>query len=133
MPDTLEVPTIPAINETVTTAQANTPSPLSIPAAALQRCLEAFRRAYKAAAAKGDSDYFSHKAGAIAYRLAMPSTETLADIQALIACVTQGINYQVYDGRESTQLLYAAQVALAAQKPAKTERVKQEKPKPEKK
>ena len=133
MSDTLEAPAVPVFTETVATTPANTPAPLSITAAALQRCLESYRRGYKAAAAKGDSDRFSHKAGAVAYRLAMPSTETLADIQALIACVTQGINFQVYEGHESTQLLYAAQVALAAQKPPKPEKAKPENPKPEKK
>ncbi len=82
MTDTLEAPAVP----------------VSTAAAALQRCLNAYRREYKAIEAKGKSDYFCRQAGS-AYRLAMPSTETLADIQALIARVAQGINFQVYEGR----------------------------------
>jgi hypothetical protein len=130
MSDPLEAPAVTVFTETIATAPANTPAPLSITAAALQRCLQAYRRGYQAAKAKDDGDISSRRAGSTAYRLAMPSTETLGDIQALIACVTQGINLQVYEGRESTQLLYAAQVALAAQKPPKAEKAKLEKPKP---
>jgi len=103
MTDTLEAPAVPVST--------------SITAAALECCLNAYRREYKATEATGKSDYFCRQAGSTAYRLAVPSTETLADIQALIACVAQGINFQVYEGRESTQLLYAAQVALFANRP----------------
>jgi hypothetical protein len=133
MSDTLEAPAVPVSAETIATAPANTSARVSITAAALERCLQAYQRKYRAAAGNGPGDIFTHRAASEAYRLAMPSTETLADIQALIACVTQGINLQVYEGRESTQLLYAAQVALAAQKPPKAEKAKREEPKPEKK
>lgn len=95
-------------------------APLSITAAALERCMNAYRQGYAGAQAQGKSNFTSHDLAAAAYRRAMPSTETVASIQALIACVAQGINLQIYEGRESTQLLYAAQVALAAHKsPAK--------------
>jgi hypothetical protein len=90
--------------------------------AILERGLNAYQREYKAIEATGKSDYLCRKAGANAYRLAMPSTETLASTQALIACVAQGINLQVYEGHESTQPLYAAQVALAANKPPRPEK-----------
>src|ERR1700738_2936247 len=96
--------------------------PVSATVAVLERCLNAYRHAYKAIEATGKTGYFCRQAGAAAYRLAMPSTETLASTQALIACVAQGINLQVYDGRESTQLLYAAQIALAAHKLPKPEK-----------
>lgn len=133
MPETLESPAeiaaAPLANAAVTVSPATAAVPLSFTGAALARCLDAYRRGYQAAVAKGDGDYFSRKAGAVSYRLAMPSTETTAHIQALIACVAQGINYQVYEGRESTQLLYAAQVALFANKPPKAEKTQ----KPEKK
>jgi hypothetical protein len=42
----------------------------------------------------------------------MPITETLTGIQTFIACVAQGIIFEIYDRHESTHLLYPAQVAL---------------------
>ncbi len=122
MSDTLEAPSIPATTATVATGPANAVAHLSNTAAAIEACVKAYRAEYAVHQAKGKCDWECVKAGGIAYRRALPTTETLADIQAFIACVAQGINYQVYEGRESTQLLYAAQVALAAHKPAKSEK-----------
>ena len=116
MIDTLEVP----------------PVDVSTTAASLKSCLDAYHHDYQADAKSGQSDFFCRRAGALAYRLAMPSTETLADIRALIACVAQGINLQVFEGRESTQLLYAAQVALAASRPPRIEKTKPATPDPTK-
>jgi hypothetical protein len=125
MSDTLEAQAVTASTETVGTAPAPNPAPLSVTAAALEACIKAYRAEYAAQKARGKHDCDCVKPAGVAYRRALPTPETLADIQAFIACIAQGINYQVYEGRESTQLLYAAQVALVAQRP-------KPEPKPEK-
>lgn len=50
---------------------------------------------------------------AVHYRLAMPSMETYEGIHAYIACVAQGIALGIFNGRDGSQLLYAAQVAIS--------------------
>ena len=117
MSDTLEVPT--EISEepapvTAATAPAEAPAPLSTAAAAVERCLNAFRTARDSQRAKGKYERDCHEAAKVAYRQAVPYDESLENIQALIACVAQGINFQIYERHESTQILYAAQVALGA-------------------
>lgn len=52
----------------------------------------------------------------VAYKLAMPKMHDLPSIRAAIACIAQGITLEVFDGRDGSQLLYAAQVALATLK-----------------
>lgn len=43
----------------------------------------------------------------------MPRMESLSAIRAAIACIAQGIALEVFDGRDGSQLLYAAQVAMS--------------------
>ena len=52
----------------------------------------------------------------VAYKLAMPKMESLPSIRAYIAAIAQGIQLEVFDGRDGSQLLYAAQVALGTLK-----------------
>jgi hypothetical protein len=135
MTETLEAPTVTEstpVSAEPATAPASAPAPPSTTAIAIARCLEAYRCGYNSAAAKGQSHYFANQAGALAYRHVVPSTETFDDIQALIACVAKGVNLHIYEGRESTQLLYAAQVALASRKSPKPEKAKSQKSTPEK-
>jgi hypothetical protein len=49
----------------------------------------------------------------IMYRLAMPPLDSYAEIHAYIACVAQGVALGIFSGRDGSQLLYAAQVALS--------------------
>jgi hypothetical protein len=116
MSDALEVPAVPESSTTVAAAPINTPAPLSTTAAALARCLSAYKAAYAEQLAKGKYDGECTRFAKVAYRKALPITDTLEDIQAFIACVAQGINFEMYDRGESTLLLYAAQVALGAQR-----------------
>jgi hypothetical protein len=37
----------------------------------------------------------------------------LTSIKAAVACVAQGIQLEVFDGRDGSQMLYAAQVAIS--------------------
>lgn len=48
----------------------------------------------------------------ILYRLAMPPLDSFQEIHAYIACVAQGVAFGIFSGRDGSQLLYAAQVAL---------------------
>ncbi len=91
--------------------------PLSFSAAAVKRCMDAYKQAYRAAATVGADDEDKSKSGCNAYRLAMPCMESPRAIRAFIACVAHGITFEIWGLREPNQLLYAAQVALAAHKP----------------
>ena len=92
------------------------------PDQAVEICMTAFRRAYDSRAARKESEFECQKAGRYAYRLAMPLTVTLDGVQGFIACVTHGIHIGVWNLREPNQLLYAAQVALAAHRRAAPKR-----------
>lgn len=92
------------------------PAPESPVAAAVNHCMAQYKGAYRAAATMGASEYGSHKAGREAYRLALPRTGSVTEIQGFIACIAHGITLEVFDRHEPTQLLYAAQVALASLK-----------------
>ena len=88
---------------------------------ALNRCMNAYKQAYRAAGTMGADRYDRHNAGSDAYRLALPLTQTETDVQAFINCVTRGIALGVFENHEPSQFLYAAQIALSVtkRKPAK--------------
>ena len=74
-------------------------------------------RAYDLAKDRGLPASKALRMAAVAYKLAMPRMDSLSSIRAAIACTAQGITLEVFDGRDGSQLLYAAQVALATLKP----------------
>ena len=51
---------------------------------------------------------------ALSFKLALPKLDSHASIKAFIGHVAQGIALGIFTGREGSQLLYAAQVALGA-------------------
>lgn len=59
----------------------------------------------------------------LSYKLALPGLGSVPEIKAFIGHVAQGIALGIFTGREGSQLLYAAQVALGASRgaPAKSE------------
>ncbi len=67
----------------------------------------------------------AHHQAAISFRLAMPNLSTWDGIHAYIACVAQGVVMKVFSGRDGTQLLYAAQVAISVMQ-HKAEEMKKE-------
>lgn len=85
-------------------------------ARALARCRSEWESAYEAASAKGLPAQRALRMAAVAYKLAMPEMDSLASIKANISCVAQGITMEVFDGRDGSQLLYAAQVAMSVVK-----------------
>jgi hypothetical protein len=83
---------------------------------ALTHCKDEWTRAYELAQSKGLTAAKALRMASVAYKLAMPKMDSLPTIRAAIACVAQGITLEVFDGRDGSQLLYAAQVALAVLK-----------------
>ncbi|HXR39037.1 MAG TPA: hypothetical protein VN776_08090 [Terracidiphilus sp.] len=83
---------------------------------ALAHCSAEWSGAYELAISKGQPAAKAIRMAAVAYKLAMPRMDTLATIRAAISCIAQGITLEVFDGRDASQLLYAAQVALTVAK-----------------
>ena len=82
---------------------------------ALTTCRHAWEDAYAQANLKGLTAAKALRMAQVAYKLAMPKMDSLPTIRAAIACIAQGITLEVFDGRDGSQLLYAAQVALSVQ------------------
>jgi len=79
---------------------------------AVNHCADEWNRAYELAKSKGLPATKAVRMAAMAYKLAMPKMESLPAIHAAIAAIAHGITLEVFDGRDASQLLYAAQVAL---------------------
>jgi hypothetical protein len=79
---------------------------------ALDHCKAEWTRAYSIAQEKGLPAARALRMACVAYKLAMPKLDTLPAIKACIACIAQGVTLEVFTGRDASQLLYAAQVAL---------------------
>ena len=80
---------------------------------ALDLCRSEWSRAYDLAQGKDLPAPKALRMASVAYKLAMPKMDSLPTIRAAIACIAQGITLEVFDGRDGSQLLYAAQVALS--------------------
>ena len=76
-------------------------------------CKDEWTHAYEVGKKKGLPPQKALRMAAVAYKLAMPKMDDLPSIRAAIACIAHGIQLEVFDGRDGSQLLYAAQVALA--------------------
>jgi hypothetical protein len=81
--------------------------------AAMHECKSAWTRAHDLAKSKGYTSIKAQRMASVAYKIAMPKMNSVAGIKAAIACIAQGIQLEVFDGRDGSQLLYAAQVALS--------------------
>jgi hypothetical protein len=80
---------------------------------ALAHCKDEWTRAFDLAHSKGLTGPKALRMAQVAYKLAMPKMDSLPTIKAAISCIAQGITLEVFDGRDGSQLLYAAQVALS--------------------
>ncbi len=80
---------------------------------ALEHTQAEWSRAYELAQTKGLNSTRALRMASVAYKLAMPRMDSLPAIRAAIACIAQGITLEVFDGRDGSQLLYAAQVAIS--------------------
>jgi hypothetical protein len=81
---------------------------------AIQRCLDAWLRAYKEERARGKDDLSSRWAASECYRAAMPELTSHASIRDFIACTAHGILIDAIEEKAASKLLYAAQVAVGA-------------------
>jgi hypothetical protein len=88
------------------------PEPLDSTPLTVRRCLLAMTAEGDRAIADGCSAAERRQRTRMAYKLYMPALSDKASIQAYIACVAHGINLGVFTGRDASQMLYAAQVAL---------------------
>jgi hypothetical protein len=79
---------------------------------AAEHCRAEWQRAYELAKSKGFDASKALRMASVAYKLAMPNMDTLPAIRAAITCIAQGIRLEVFNGRDGSQLLYAAQVAM---------------------
>ena len=82
---------------------------------AMDHCKAEWQRAYDLAIEKGQTPARALRMAAVAYKLAMPKMVNLPAIRAYISAIAQGIQLEVFEGRDGSQLLYAAQVALSLQ------------------
>jgi hypothetical protein len=94
------------------------PDPLdAVPrSSAVTLCEQAWVRAQVKEMAEGAEVIAASKIANKSYILAMPPLVGLSNIRDFIACVTHGVLFGAIQSNESTKLLYAAQVALAAHK-----------------
>jgi hypothetical protein len=58
----------------------------------------------------------------LSYKLALPELGSVSQIKEFIGHVAQGIAMGIFTGREGSQLLYAAQIALSAVEREKVKR-----------
>jgi hypothetical protein len=91
---------------------------------ALTHCKDEWTRAYELAQTKGLTASKALRMASVAYKLAMPKMDSLPTIRASISCIAQGITLEVFDGRDGSQLLYAAQVAMSVLRIKATKAVK---------
>jgi len=82
--------------------------------AAVARCWDAWMKRYKAEMLKGEEDVFAAHEADASYRDAMPPLLDYESIRDFIACTAHGMLIDIIQHKNGTQLLYAAQVALAA-------------------
>jgi hypothetical protein len=80
---------------------------------AMSHCKAEWTRAHELAQKKGLPAAKAQRMAAVAYKIAMPRMNNIASIKAAVACVAQGIQLEVFDGRDGSQMLYAAQVAIS--------------------
>jgi hypothetical protein len=79
----------------------------------IARCYSEWQRVYKAEMAKGEHWVLASKSAGLAYRKAMPLLTGQENIPDFVACVAHGMLIGAIEGKSSTNLLYAAQVALS--------------------
>jgi hypothetical protein len=88
------------------------------PKTAVRRCCAAYDRAYKTKFEErkehGEAGYFARMDGEKAFRDAMPMLAGYEGVRDFVACAAHGILINAIPQDRTSQLLYAAQVALAA-------------------
>jgi hypothetical protein len=94
--------------------ESGSASAAAITNAAIARCREAWQSRYQAERSKGEGDVFAAHNADASYRDAMPPLLDHESIRDFIACAAHGMLIGAIPRQNAAQLLYAAQVALAA-------------------
>ena len=102
MSDIIPTPAVPTANPVLTAPEPN-------PAVAW--CRQAYAQACKESKSQGNCELAAERAGADAYRKAMPPLCGAENIRNFIACVARAMLTEMMNGADATRLLYAAQVA----------------------
>jgi hypothetical protein len=84
------------------------------PKTAVRRCCAAWKRAFDAHVTEHDNKAWAARPAAEAYCNAMPMLSGYEGVRDFIACAAHGILINAIPQDRTSQLLYAAQVALAA-------------------
>ena len=85
---------------------------------AVARCVKANDKTFSKCLAAGYSRADASRAGDKSYRRAMPPLAGREDIRDFIACVAHGMLIGVFEAKEASRLIYAAQTAYSsAQEP----------------
>lgn len=80
---------------------------------AVQVCEKAQSRAEAASLAAGDTAVWARHIGRVAYKGAMPSLQSKAEVLSYIGCVARGIALGLFSNEDASHLLYAAQIAIS--------------------
>lgn len=91
---------------------------LPTPALNIKRCMIQMAHAAAHADEQGMNASERRKFAQVAYKLHMPPLSDLNSIRAHIACIANGIATGIFNGRDGSQMLYAAQVAISLQRKA---------------
>jgi len=94
--------------------ESGSASPAALANPAIARCCDAWRSRYKAEMSKGKNRIFAAHHADESYRDAMPPLVDDEGIRDFIVCTAHGMLIGAIPHQNGTQLLYAAQVALAA-------------------
>lgn len=100
------------------------PAPLASTELTVKRCLLAMAAEADRCNAEGVKASERRKRCQIAFKLYMPALTDRPAIKAHIACIAHGIALKVFDGRDASQMLYAAQVAVSLVKQEEAEKKK---------
>ncbi|MFP5237406.1 MAG: hypothetical protein ACLGSD_16035 [Acidobacteriota bacterium] len=84
------------------------------PNEAVDRCWAAYRQAHDQAIAEGTSREIAGIRAEKAYRRAMPRLHTRDEIRAFLACVADGLLFEIIYRSEGPYLLASARAATAA-------------------
>jgi hypothetical protein len=80
---------------------------------ALRACVEAFWTQIADALERGKLCHQATKEAAQAYKLSLPSMSSMDGVRDYIDAIANGVCLGVFDGKEASTLLYAAQVSIS--------------------
>ena len=83
---------------------------------AVFRCCQAWRKAYAGAIQEGKDDDDAQDIAREAYADALPPLIGVRNIRSFIACVAHGSAVRMLNNKDTTRLLYAAQVAFSTRR-----------------